>query len=261
MISLFCHPGWRGPIPAQVARERVRVTTDWDSFETCAANAACLVVVQRWLADGGTVERLISLRHHLPMHPLVLATSKDAENARGFRALLAEEVVWLHEIDQTLWPAVRHARSRGYRYALAQRIETNERLAPPLREALALALSAEQPFHSLDALASAVGRCRGTMWYHWRHATGGGEGSPRPEDFLDWVLLIHALSHRTHDRGWSGIAAELGVHEHTLARLAKRLLGLTMRELASTTPELLVERFTRDVLVKLGVGQGPREMH
>lgn len=256
MISLFSADGWRTPIPPHVAREHVRVTMEWVTFEATAAAAACWVVVQRWLSSGDIVDRLIALRRDLPRHPLVLVTSKDAENARGFRALLVDEVVWLHEIDQALWPAVLRARSRGFRQTFADQVEHSARLPATLREALSVALTAEKPFRSIEALAHAAGCCRGTIWYQWRHVTRDAEDAPRPEDFLDWVLLLHALARHTHHRGWVAIADELGVHEHTLARIARRLLGASLRDLAGTTELSLVERFGGEVLATLGVETG-----
>lgn len=258
MISVFCQADLYGSILALVARERAHVTGDWRIFESGAAAAACLVVVQRWLAAGDTVARLASLTRLLPLHPLVLATNKDADNARSFRSLAVAEVVWLHELDHTLWPAVHQASTRGCRHALAARIEAAPRIAPPLREALTIALTAERPFHTLDALATAIGRCRGTIWYHWHHATLEAPDAPRPEDFLDWVLLLHAVTRKTPARSWSDVACELGVHEHTLARLARRLLGATTRTLSQASGAGLVECFTRDVLEKLGVGADVR---
>lgn len=256
MISVFCQPDLTGTIRALAAAgERTRVTVDWRIFERAAVESACLVVVQRWLATGDTVARLAALNRHLPLHPLVLATNKDADNARSFRSLAVAEVVWMHELERSLWSAVRQACTRGWRSALAARIERTARIAPPLREALTIALTAERPFHSLESLATAVGRCRGTIWYHWRRATGGACDAPRPEDFLDWVLLLHAVSRKTPERSWSDIACELGVHEHTIGRLARRLLGANLKALTPASEPGLVALFTRDLLEKLGVGE------
>jgi hypothetical protein len=44
-------------------------------------------------------------------------------------------------------------------------------------------------------------------------------------DFLGLVLLLHASRRRQAGRRAADVAFELGVHEHTLRRLVKRLVG------------------------------------
>jgi hypothetical protein len=57
---------------------------------------------------------------------------------------------------------------------------------------------------------------------------------------LDWNVLLRASIMRTQSSSWVGIAAKLSVHEHTLARSAKRLAGLTLRELAAAGADQVV---------------------
>jgi hypothetical protein len=47
------------------------------------------------------------------------------------------------------------------------------------------------------------------------------------------------------------VAAELGVHEHTLGRLARRLAGSTLRELESVGWPTVVAIFRRRILHSL----------
>ena len=52
----------------------------------------------------------------------------------------------------------------------------------------------------------------------------------RLEDFLDWVLLIEALTLRPGMQTWGAVAGALDVHQRSLSRSAKRFLGVTLRE-------------------------------
>jgi hypothetical protein len=74
----------------------------------------------------------------------------------------------------------------------------------------------------------------------WRGSVPSGAGL-RLQDMLDWNVLLRASILRTQSSSWVGIAAKLSVHEHTLARSAKRLAGLTLRELAAAGADQVVQ--------------------
>ena len=252
VVIAFAHREWHERIRDLADAEQVAVTDDWGWFTARAGAASCLIVVQRWLA-AEVIECLGALRRQLPLHPIVLATSKDADNARAVHRVAIEEVVWLHEIDATLWPAVQRASQRAFRHALAASIRATGGMSPVLRDALAVACTRELPFRSLGELASGIARSRGTIWYHWHRAFAGKVESPRAEDMVDWLILVHAVARKTNRRGWPDVACEIHVHEDTLLRIAKRLLGINMRDLAALDERAVMERFATDVLEKIGV--------
>lgn len=252
MVIAFAHPDWHERIRDLTDSEQVTVTDDWGRFTARAGAASCLILIQRWLG-AEVIERLAAVRRQLPLHPIVLATSKDADNARAVHRVAIEEVVWLHEMEVTLWPAVQRASGRAFRHALAARIRATPGVSPVLRETLAVACTRELPFRSLRELAGGIARSRGTIWYHWHRAFAGKVKRPRAEDMVDWLILVHAVARKTNRRGWSDVACEIRVHEDTLLRIAKRLLGVNMRDLAALDERVVMERFATDVLEKIAV--------
>jgi hypothetical protein len=252
VVITFAHAEWHERIRDLTDSEQVTATDDWGRFTARAGAASCLIVIQRWLGSE-VIERLGALRRQLPLHPIVLATSKDADNARAVHRVAIEEVVWLHEMEVTLWPAVQQASQRAFRHVLAASIRATTGVSPVLRDALAVACTRELPFRSLGELASGIARSRGTIWNHWHRAFAGRGESPRAEDMVDWLILVHAVARKTNRRGWPDIACEIRVHEDTLLRIAKRLLGINMRDLAALDERAVMERFATDVLARIGV--------
>src|ERR1051326_7964283 len=88
------------------AGETVEHTESWRRLEILAHSASCAIVVLPWLDRDKAAAQLSSLRARVPFNPLVLVTTKDADNARNLGRVGIEEVVWLHEIDAALAPAV-----------------------------------------------------------------------------------------------------------------------------------------------------------
>jgi hypothetical protein len=230
------------------ACETLERTGSWRRLEMLAHGASCSIVVLPWLELDGGAAQLSSLRSRAPFSPLVLVTTKDANNARALGRVGVEEVVWLHEIDAALAPAVSRACAQSLLRRVASALEQADRLAPRLRSALAFACRSEAPIRSEAELAKAAGCHRRTLWYHWRRALGGGSVSLRLEDFLDWLLVLRAAGRKTSNRGWHYVAESLGVHEHTIARLAKHLAGVSLSELGFVDRQALVERFGKEVL-------------
>jgi len=118
---------------------------------------------------------------------------------------------------------------------LAAELEEAHHLAPTLRSALAAACRSDPPVRSVGELAARAGCHRRTLNHHWSRGLPAGMAL-RLEDFLGWLLLVRASQLRART-GWTEVAGALGVHEHTLARLAKRLAGATLREAARSGPD------------------------
>jgi hypothetical protein len=227
----------------------VQSTDVWSHFAHGLPRSSCAVVVLPWLEDE-LFPLLCELKLGHPSRPLVLVTSKDADNARHLRALPAEEVVWIRDVERDLWAAVRRATTRHALSDIALEVERMAHVPSTLRKALGIACRRDVPVRSVAELAAAVHCRRSTLWYHWRRAMGGA-GAARLEDFLGWVLLVRAVGRKSPRQPWPTVATALGVHERTLARLARRLTGSTLEELSIRGERGVIDLFRDQVLQRL----------
>jgi hypothetical protein len=233
MIAVYCtERGHLEQVCGALLDAHLAAESDWPAFERLAAAARCSVVVVPWLNGDGQLGRLADLRRRLPLQPLVVITAKDADNVRLLGGLLIEEVLWLDEIPRRLAAAVASASQTDRLTRMADALGTAPHLPVLLRRALHHALVADPPLHTVAALAAAVGRDRRSLWRYW-HEAFHDEPPLRLQDLLDWLLLLRAATLKTPGRNWAGVAAELQIHEHTISRLAGRLAGLSLRELAA----------------------------
>jgi hypothetical protein len=229
----------------------------WEEFERVLPFATCAIVVLGWLRGSDLdARRLGSLKERHPLRPMVLVTSKDADNARALRSMAIDEVVWLSEIEAGLWPAVRRARASVVRQHLTGAIDRALLLDRPLQRAIRYACNAERPVRSIGQLAAACGCDRRTLWRHWHQAVSARE-TLRLEDVLDWLLLLYAIGRKTPAQSWSNVAAELQIHPHTLSRIAARLTDRPLRKLASSDQIPLTLQFHGQLIAAL-VGEPTR---
>jgi len=248
MIAVYC-PEERQAIRLHTALAEITIRRldGWSSFSDAVASATCGLVMVDWLAGNPIVERLHALKSRYPHKPLVLVTRKDADNVRLLRGVAIEEVVWTEEIDQALNSTIeRIHRSNGF-HTIAATIEATEHMPKRLRHALTHLFQNPRPIATVDELAKSVGCDRRTLWRLWR-ASVPEDASVRLQDILDWNVLLHAAVLRTQTTSWVGIAAKLSIHEHTLARSAKRLAGLTLRQTAEIGGDGIFEMFCERVL-------------
>src|SRR5213593_3249702 len=61
--------------------EPVVSTHGWEQFEQVFPRAACSIAVVEWLRGSAVFPRLTSLSARFRLQPIVLVTSKDADNA------------------------------------------------------------------------------------------------------------------------------------------------------------------------------------
>jgi hypothetical protein len=229
----------------------------WEEFERVLPFATCAIVVLGWLRGSDLdARRLGSLKERHPLRPMVLVTSKDADNARALRTTVIDEVVWLSEIDAGLWPAVLRARTSVVRQHLIGALDRALLLDRTLQRAIRYACNAERPVRSIGQLAASCGCDRRTLWRHWHHAVSA-HVSLRLEDVLDWLLLLYAIGRKTPAQSWSNVAAELQIHPHTLSRIAARLTDRPLRELASSDQVPLTLEFHGQLIAAL-VGEPAR---
>jgi hypothetical protein len=238
-------------VAAAVAEHETTVwVNSWERLEETIPATTCAVVVLGWLRGTAGETRLRDLRFRHPFHPLVLVTSKNADNALAIRWVAVEEVVWLSDVERALWPAVR----RGPAQVLLQQVAVAVERALPsdhlLGRAIAYACRAKPPLHSIGQLASALACDRRTLWRHWRVALAGA-APLRLEDLLDWFLLLHAVGRKLPGHSWARLATELQVHPHTLGRIAARLAGRPLRTLTAADQISLTVRCQSEFLAAL----------
>ena len=251
MIAVYC------PEERQVARLHaalagipVHRSDLWSKFAETVGVSACAVVMVDWLSGNQVVDRLRALRVQYPHKPLVLVTRKDADNVRLLRGVTIEEVVWTEEIEHALAPTVDRTRQTSVFQSIAATIQGGQHLPKRLRHALTHLFQVPNAIATVDELATAVGCDRRTLWRLWRSSVASDE-TVRLQDVLDWNVLLHAAIMRMQSTSWVGIASKLNIHEHTLARSAKRLAGMTLRDVAAVGADGLVAIFKEQVLTAL----------
>jgi hypothetical protein len=246
MLALYIpETRYRTRIQRAVNAKKAAVADEWTQFEQAALGAECSVVLFLWL---GTPElhRLVAFKTRNPLHPVILVTRGDMQNARQLKAVQVEEVIWVEEIDSELHGAVGRTCVLSHHRSFCEAMRDADYLPGCLRHALGLACSAEPPLRTVQKLAKVAGCDRRVLWQQWKEST---DGSPlRLQDALHWFLLLRAAGMKRPGHAWNLVAEELGVHAQTLGRLSRQLAGLSLTELAGTRQDELVNRFERDVL-------------
>lgn len=261
MLSAYCRDERVGAELKRAAGEtRIRLTSDWGEFRRRIRRARVLLV---HLSDalvhaiGGDL-RVIARQY--PLRPLILIIDRNPDTLRRLVLLNIPvgDIVWTDRIDADLGDAIARAKRGGVLGTIAALIEDANIRPRSLRRALAAAIRSAPPPRRVSDLATLAHCDRTALWRQWRRAVAG-RSRISPTDFIGWVLLIQAVALR-HDRdSWTDVAADLGVHEHTLARLAKRHCGLTLRQCDVFHYDELASRFKRAVLYPMLGAQAHRD--
>jgi hypothetical protein len=261
MITVYCtEKQLRSKLVSLFHGRDFCIVENWRQFKHASPSAECSIIVLEWLNPGDRFfQQLCAFKRRSHCRPVILVTRKDADNARHLKDILVEEVVWLREIERTLPAIVSRTRARSQLVHIAEELEGDPRLPSKLREALAFACRSEQPLYSVAELARIAGRDRRTLCRYWRVAVGP-DCTLRLQDFLSWLLLLRAVELRLTGRKLRCIAMEIGAHEHTLARLAKRLMGQSLQELTTEHSSGMVPLFTKQVLSHLTPGDTMRHV-
>ena len=212
------------------------------------------LVALLWLTGEPSYPLLCEFKRRFPTHPVVLVTTRDAENADLLKTLLVEQVVWTTELEKRLPLAIQHAAARHPMLRLAEELERAAHLPIRLRRALALACRRERPFRTVGELADAVDRDRRTLSVRWTEVLDPGSVM-RLEDFVDWLLLLQAAARWAV--GWkaTAVAADLGVHAQTLSRTARRLAETTPSQIRAAGRHQLIRTFRERAVIPL-LGEG-----
>jgi hypothetical protein len=91
---------------------------------------------------------------------------------------------------------------------------------------------------TVNEISVALGVGRSTLWKAWRDSTGQ---RGRFEDLVDWLLLVKAMAAHAEAGGWLHAASRVAVHEHTLMRIARRLVGVSLLDLTRTAGTLFAD--------------------
>lgn len=250
MLAVYCReePYREKVRRALEPRGHVHMVEDWDDFERAAACANCSVAVIPWLASDAALKRLTLFRALHPLHPVVLVTHGDIENARDLKAVMVDEVVWTREVDRELADAVGRTCVLSQTRRLAEGLRANRAIPAKLREALARACESERPIRTVHKLAASVGCDRRTLWTQWKKVMDGAGGHLRLQDFLHWLVLMRATGRKTASRSWAAVAEDVGVHPDTLGRLAQQLTGCPLRDLCAGGQGAVASQFEKNVL-------------
>jgi hypothetical protein len=249
-LVLYCPDArWLARVRTALGMSQKVVACDaWQSFERAAPRGSCLLIVVEWLRGADLLDRVQQLRLWLPLHPLVLVTGKDADAVRELSHIVVDEIVWPHEVERSLAQVVRRAAARKPLERIAGLIERAPHTPAHLQAALLVALRASRPLASLGQVADAIGCDRRTLWRASRRMPGL---ELRLQDLLDWVLVLRLSGLKTPGRKWSTIALEVGLHEHSVARLIRRLTGLSLRAFVGLGHAGVLRRFEQEVLPQL----------
>jgi hypothetical protein len=245
---------------ALVGHSAVIAISDWSDFHIEGKRSDCAVVAARWLAQDNLVGRLADFRLSSTVPPLTIVTTSDADNVRAISAVSVNAIVWLHEIENQLVEAIRGATIGGHLRCLADAIVRPSHLTTQLRQILSIAFRSPPATLCLTQIAMTLSCHRRTLWYQWARAVGN-RSALRMEDVISWLLLIHAVGRKTPLRSWAGVAAELSVHEHTLARSAARYMGVPLAEMQCLGQWAILGKFERELSKALALNINPVSAH
>jgi hypothetical protein len=172
---------------------------------------------------------------------VIVVTRRSPEHDAVLAPLTYRQIVWWQDFPERVSEALGLARGHRLLDRFAAHLESAANLPPDARVVLGSAIRNCIPIRCVDDLATALRCDRTTVWRRWRAA-----GAPlSPGTVIDWILLLNAAQLRTAGSTWAGAAARLTVHEHTLARTARRLLGCGLRGLREMDLSMVVERAER----------------
>ena len=224
--------------------DRIRsIADEVERVELVEANVSithdswCVIVVEN--GPGAVVsDPLRHLRERAPLVPRVLVTTSGVTRYRGAMTDV-DAVVDLRTLETDLLREVRRVRVGGIRALVRVAASVDAELLPLARRAVLVAARSPRPIRTVNALASSVGSSRWNVWNAWHRSLGGPRA--RLEDLLDWLLFLEAVSRKRRDVTWLDVAVQVGVHEHTLARLAARFADIGLRALTHAVDHCLAD--------------------
>jgi hypothetical protein len=241
------------PVADRVERA---VLVDFDVFlirsieeaRTAMSRAWCFVLVDR-RPTARTATVLTRVASAAPTLPRLLVTDRDGWRERSSVVYDPHCIVEVPAIDTDLRGEIRRVRAGGIRAFVRLVAGIHPQMTALARRSVMAATRAPRPFRTAAALARSLGCSRTTLWKAWRPVHRPPRG--RLEDLLDWLLLVEGVARKRTTVAWTQIAQELGIHERTLLRIAVRLTGVGLRELAAEPELVLSDTDVRSKLIWL----------
>lgn len=174
-----------------------------------------------------TDTRVAFVRNALASIPLLLVLRPTAQ-LHAATISRVDGVVFTPELRARLVAEVRRVRLATIKARARTAVALAPGMGPVAREVMIGALRLPKCPHTVSELAALFGRPRSTLTHSWRVAPG--VRWKRLEDFLDWVLLMEAMTLRPGMRSWGAVAKMLRVHQRSLFRSASRFLGTPLRD-------------------------------
>lgn len=222
MIPLFAATASTLPLVASLPG--IRATRDRSEFERCLTAVSVGVVWCPPTPDKDFIAWLGRLAAAHPTRAIICILRLRAETARLAAQLPCREIVWADEVPDLLMERVRQLSRLDPNSALMRFSEAVASLPPPCREAL-LRVSdpGMNPIRTASELVGLLGRSETTARRVWRDTLGGVP----PKLIVDWILLLRALALAQAGERVLGVAIDLNVHERTLDRVTRRLVGMS----------------------------------
>lgn len=158
--------------------------------------------------------------------------------------------MWADEVPDILMERIRQLSRPDPKSALKRFAEVAASLPQPCRRALVrLSDPSLEPIRTASDLISLLSESETTARRVWYRTLG----RVPPKLIVDWVLLLRALSLAQAGERVLGIAIDLSVHERTLDRVTRRLVGMSfVRAINPTHQHEVVSAFMDfvDSLVK-----------
>ena len=205
------------------------VVNAWQAVQAHAPRARCIVLGDQSPITNDLPARVRRLVQQVPNTPILAVTTPTPEHVRAFVTSGISGILWLHDTPATLQSAVGGAVRKQPLDALGAQLQGATHLPLYLRNTLAYLCHATRCIRTVHELCETAGCHRSTLWAQWRAIDG--HALLRLQDIVDWVLLLRACSRHAPGMRWSDVAMEVGVHEHTIGRIAKRLIQCSLREL------------------------------
>ena len=226
----------------------VRVATDWKLFvEELAHFRSAAVYIPE--LNGHHADRLKRLRSDRPLLPIALVTELHPAILKALNAVPECDDILLDSEIENLPDVLQKIAGRSLLLEAAAWIESLEQYPPELVMTLARACRRREPVRKVTKLAEEVlGHNRQSFWELWRKAALPS----RAHDFIDWLLIAHAVLLWYPDTADRSIARQLSVHPQSLtAAIRRQFPSLTLTDVATGGKAALLAKL-RDLLSRIG---------
>ncbi|HST63040.1 MAG TPA: hypothetical protein VLK84_30305 [Longimicrobium sp.] len=231
-----------GPCWVRVCREAVE-------FPIAAESADWIVLFSACLRSRSIPEHIHRIAQKSERSaPAILITARNPENIRIASRMGMDAVVFQDELGDVLLTNLETPRSAFFLKRVASVIGSAAHLHRRIRDAVSHACVSADPVTTVTSLAATANCGRATLYRHWERM---GIGDLRLDDVLEWVLLLRVVAIHRPGWTWRAVGQEVRVSDRTLSRIAKRLLGMRLRDLDESAFPRVAAAFEERVLSRL----------